>query len=61
MRALRLAVGLEAGALRIELVPQHIPEDVLPVLIKWLMATALLCFADHLGQRPRASLHRELT
>jgi AraC-like DNA-binding protein len=48
----RLSVGIEAGAVRIELVPQHVPEDVLPVVVEWLMATALLHFAAHFGRRP---------
>ncbi|HTU60228.1 MAG TPA: AraC family transcriptional regulator ligand-binding domain-containing protein, partial [Polyangiales bacterium] len=49
----RIAMAMEAGAVRIELIPQHVPEDVLPIVLEWLIATALLHFADHLGQRPR--------
>jgi AraC-like DNA-binding protein len=49
----RLAFEVEAGGFRIELIPQDVPEDVRPILIEWLIATALLHFAEHLGCRPR--------
>ncbi|HET8936553.1 MAG TPA: AraC family transcriptional regulator ligand-binding domain-containing protein [Polyangiales bacterium] len=49
----QLAVGFEAGSVRLEIIPQHVPEDVLSIVIEWLMATALLHFAHHLGRRPR--------
>jgi AraC-like DNA-binding protein len=44
---------VEARTATLELIPHEVPRDLRPLLIEWLMATALLHFKDHLGQRPR--------
>jgi AraC-like DNA-binding protein len=49
----QIAVRVEAGTAMLELIPLNIERDLLPILIEWLMATALLHLADHLGHRPR--------
>jgi AraC-like DNA-binding protein len=47
----QIAVRVEAGTAVLELIPVHIPSDLLPIVIEWIVATALLHLADHLGQR----------
>ena len=47
-----IVVRVEARTATLELIPHEVPRDLRPMLIEWLMATALLHFQDHFGQRP---------
>lgn len=48
----QLAFSEDAGIATLELIPREIPRDVLPLLIDWIMATALLHLSAHLGRKP---------
>jgi AraC-like DNA-binding protein len=49
----KLALREDCGMASLELIPLELPEDVLPSVIDWIMATALLHLGAHLGRKPQ--------
>ena len=49
----RLELREDSGIASLELIPDGLPADVMPVFMEWILSTALLHLAAHFGGKPR--------
>lgn len=49
----KLELREDSGIATLEIIPDGLPADVLPIMIEWILSTALLHLGAHFGGKPR--------